>query len=147
MVSLSVFVALRVTLFCTVSALELTTAKWDAKTSGKTVFAKLDWDKLTEQRNSGDRAATFVVTRVFQVGCTRDTVKPLCDLSGVRGFPTLKLEILVLWKIPKEAGILLLRKFATENLECLKLRVAFFVDRSEGGAAGPRFSPEVLKFV
>ena len=68
----------------------LAVAKWDAEISGKTVFVKPDWDKLTEQRNSGDRAATSVFTRVFQVRCTRDTVKPLCVLSSVRGFANLE---------------------------------------------------------
>ena len=36
----------------TVSAVELTTAKWDAETSGKTVLVKLDWDRAEEQRRS-----------------------------------------------------------------------------------------------
>ena len=98
---------------------------------------------MTKQRNSGDRAATSVVIRVFQVDYTIDIVKTLCDLSGVRCFPTLKLEILVLWRITTEAGIFLLRKFATENFECVKLGVVFFVGRSEG-AAGPRFSAEAF---
>ena len=68
-------------LFATVGALELTTATWDAETSGKTVFVKFyapwcghckkmkpDWDKLMEQWNSGDRAATSVVAEV-RGGC------------------------------------------------------------------------------
>ena len=63
---------------------------------------------------------------MFQIDCTSGTVKLLCDLSGVRGFSALKLEILVLWRITKEAGIFHLRKFATENLESVKLRVVFF---------------------
>ena len=46
------------------STLELTTVTWDAETSGMTVFVKLDWDKSMEQVNSGDRAATSVVTEV-----------------------------------------------------------------------------------
>ena len=60
------------------SALVLTTATWDAETSGKTVFMKPDWDKSMEHGNSGDRAATSVVPEVmcFQVDCTSDTVKP-----------------------------------------------------------------------
>ena len=51
---------------------------------------KPDWDKLMEQWNSGDRAATSVVA---EVGCTSDTGKPLCDQNGVRGFPTLFLAV------------------------------------------------------
>ena len=137
------FVALGVFLFLSVCALELTAAKRDAETSGKTVFVGPEWDKLTEQRNSGDRAATPVVVSVFEVDCTSDTVQLLCDLSGVRGFPTLKLEILVLWRMAKEAGIFLLRKFATEFFECVKLGVVFYVGRSDG-AAGPRFSAEAF---
>ena len=54
-----------VLLFSIVSALGLTTATGDAETSGKTVFVKLDWDKLMEQWKSGDRAATSVVAEVM----------------------------------------------------------------------------------
>ena len=49
----------------------------------------------------------------------------------------MKLEGLVLSRITKEAGIFLLRKIATENLESVKLRVVFFVGRSEGAAVQP----------
>ena len=108
---------------------ELTTAKWDVETSGKTVLVGPDWGELTEQRNSGDRAAFSVVIRVFQVDYTIDIVKTLCDLSGVRCFPTLKLEILVLWRITTEAWIFLLRKFATENFECVRYEWCFLLVR------------------
>ena len=51
------------------SRCQSTAATWSAeKTSGKTVFAKPDWDKLMEQWNSGNRAAAAVVSGVlFQV--------------------------------------------------------------------------------
>ena len=61
-VPLSVVFALGVLLFSTAGALELTTAKWDAEISGKTVFVKPDWDKSMEQGNNG--AATSVVPEV-----------------------------------------------------------------------------------
>ena len=58
--------------------LDLTTATWDAETSGKTVSVKPDRDKLMEQWKSGDRTAkSFVAGTSFQFDCTSDTVKPL----------------------------------------------------------------------
>ena len=52
------------------------------------MFVKLDWDKLMEQWNSGDRAATSVVADVMGLSdCTSDIGKPSCGQNGVRGFP------------------------------------------------------------
>ena len=51
--------------FSTLSALELTTGTCDAETSGKTVFVKLDWDKLMEQWNSDNRAVTSFVSSIL----------------------------------------------------------------------------------
>ena len=59
---MSISVAIGVLLFSTASALELTTATWDAETSGK--FVKPDWDTSMEQGSSCHRAATSVVPEV-----------------------------------------------------------------------------------
>ena len=58
-VPMSVVVALGVLLFSTAGPLELTTATWDAETSGKTVFVKPDWDKSLEQGNNGAATSVF----------------------------------------------------------------------------------------
>ena len=111
-VPMSMFVALGVFLISTASAFELTTATGDAKISGNTVFLKLDWDKSMEQVNSGDRAATSFCCRgiVFQVDCTSDIVNTLCDLSGGFGSSTLKLVILVFWRLTKDARFCFISK-------------------------------------
>jgi hypothetical protein len=44
------------------------------------------WDKLMKNWNKGDRAKTSVIA---DVDCTGEG-KPLCDDSGVKGFPTIK---------------------------------------------------------
>jgi len=81
-------------------AIELTTADWEEKTAGKTVFVKFfapwcghckgmkpAWDKLMKNWNKGERAKT---TLIADVDCTAETGKPLCDRIGVQGFPTIK---------------------------------------------------------
>lgn len=75
---------------------------------------KPDWDKLMKNWNKGKRAATSLIA---DVDCTT-AGKPLCDSSGVRGFPTIK------WGDPSsledyEGGrdYDALKKFAMDNLK------------------------------
>ena len=61
-----------------VSALELTTATCNAETFRKTMFVKPDWDNLVEQWNSGNCAATSVVSSNVRLMTQRYFFKPLC---------------------------------------------------------------------
>jgi len=78
------------------TAIELTPDNWDAETSGKSVFVKFFapwcghckamkpvWDELMSAYESSE---TVLVADVDCIGGG----KPLCDQSGVKGFPTIK---------------------------------------------------------
>jgi len=72
------------------------------------------WDKLMRKWNKGDRAKTSLIA---DVDCTSDG-KPLCEASGVQGFPTIK------WGDPSSLedyqggrDYEALKKFAKENLK------------------------------
>lgn len=78
------------------TAIELTPDTWDAATSGKSVFVKFFapwcghckamkpvWDELMSEYESSETVL------IADVDCIGDG-KPLCDQSGVKGFPTIK---------------------------------------------------------
>merc|ERR1712025_890151 len=72
------------------------------------------WDKLMKKWNKGDRAKTSLIA---DVDCTAEG-KPLCEMAGVQGFPTIK------WGDPSSLedyqggrDYEALKKFAKENLK------------------------------
>eukprot|EP00746_Dinoflagellata_sp_MGD_P160697 gnl/MRDRNA2_/MRDRNA2_87568_c0_seq1.p1 gnl/MRDRNA2_/MRDRNA2_87568_c0~~gnl/MRDRNA2_/MRDRNA2_87568_c0_seq1.p1 ORF type:complete len:170 (-),score=67.07 gnl/MRDRNA2_/MRDRNA2_87568_c0_seq1:257-766(-) len=72
------------------------------------------WDKLMRKWNKGERAKTSLIA---DVDCTAEG-KPLCEQSGVQGFPTIK------WGDPSSLedyqggrDYEALKKFAKENLK------------------------------
>ena len=97
----------------TVSAFELTTATCNAQTFGKIVFVKPDWGNLMRQWNSGDRAATSVVSALSGL----ITFKPSRTVLVVS--PSLKHGVLG----PLEAWILL--EFATVLLVGMRVPLDF----------------------
>jgi len=85
-----------ITLSVAATAIELTPDNWDTETAGKTVFLKMyapwcghckamkpAWDSLMEEFSSSD---DVLIADVDCIGAG----KPLCDQSGVKGFPAVK---------------------------------------------------------
>merc|ERR1712226_685407 len=77
--------------------LQLTPSNFSEMTAGKTVFIKFfapwcghckkmapDWEKLAGDWDSDK------IGLIAEVDCTDEEARPLCDVNGVKGFPTLK---------------------------------------------------------